>query len=390
MMLEIFNNLFMSIAEQMGSTLEKTAYSVNIKERLDFSCAIFDPHGNLVANAPHMPVHLGSMSESIRTVIQENREQLAPGNVYVLNAPYNGGTHLPDLTVVTPVFDAESSEVRFFVASRGHHADIGGVTPGSMPPDSCRVDEEGVLIDNFKLVDGGRFREAAMRQLLTSGRYPARNPDQNIADLKAQIAANEKGVQEIGKMIEHYSLNVVHAYMKHVQDNAEEHVRRVLDVLKDGRFRYPLDDGAVVAVRIRIDKERRSALIDFSETSPQQPTNFNAPSAVCRAAVLYVFPGLVYPRDARQGARVIALELRGRRARARARPLLRVVDAEAIVVSSCVRSGKQSEKYRRGHLQRIGVETVAPVIVDSGVERLPRSPDRGTLLEVDSRVKFGL
>ena len=292
-MLEIFNNLFMSIAEQMGSTLEKTAYSVNIKERLDFSCAIFDPHGNLVANAPHMPVHLGSMSESIRTVIRENREQLAPGDVYVLNAPYNGGTHLPDITVVTPVFDAEGSEIRFFVASRGHHADIGGVTPGSMPPDSRRVDDEGVLIDNFKLVDGGRFREAAMRQLLTSGRYPARNPDQNIADLKAQIAANEKGVQEIGKMIEHYGLNVVHAYMKHVQDNAEEHVRRVLDVLKDGRFRYPLDDGAVVAVQIRIDKERRSALIDFSETSPQQPTNFNAPSAVCRAAVLYVFRTLV-------------------------------------------------------------------------------------------------
>ena len=293
MMLEIFNNLFMSIAEQMGSTLEKTAYSVNIKERLDFSCAIFDPHGNLVANAPHMPVHLGSMSESIRTVIRENREQLAPGDVYVLNAPYNGGTHLPDITVVTPVFDDEGSEIRFFVASRGHHADIGGVTPGSMPPDSRRVDDEGVLIDNFKLVDGGRFREAAMRQLLTSGRYPARNPDQNIADLKAQIAANEKGVQEIGKMIEHYGLNVVHAYMKHVQDNAEEHVRRVLDVLKDGRFRYPLDDGAVVAVQIRIDKERRSALIDFSETSPQQPTNFNAPSAVCRAAVLYVFRTLV-------------------------------------------------------------------------------------------------
>ena len=292
-MLEIFNNLFMSIAEQMGSTLENTAYSVNIKERLDFSCAVFDPAGNLVANAPHMPVHLGSMSESIRTVIRERAGTMAPGDVYVLNAPYNGGTHLPDITVITPVFDDAGREILFFVASRGHHADIGGITPGSMPPDSHSVEEEGVLIDNFTLVDKGRFREAALIDLLSSGAYPARNVKQNVADLKAQIAANEKGVQELRKMIGHFGLDVVHAYMGHVQDNAEEQVRRVLDVLTDGRFTYPLDDGAQVSVEIRIDKARRSAVIDFSASSPQQDSNFNAPSAVCRAATLYVFRTLV-------------------------------------------------------------------------------------------------
>ncbi len=292
-MLEIFNNLFMSIAEQMGSTLENTAYSVNIKERLDFSCAIFTPDGNLVANAPHMPVHLGSMSESIRTVIREREGRMAPGDVYVLNAPYNGGTHLPDITVITPVFDDGGADILFFVASRGHHADIGGITPGSMPPDSATVAEEGVLIDNFTLVDKGRFREAEILTLLASGPYPARNPTQNLADLKAQIAANEKGVQELRRMIEHFGLDVVHAYMGHVQDNAEEQVRRVLDVLKDGRFSYPLDNGAEVSVEIRIDKKGRSAVVDFTATSPQQPNNFNAPSAVCRAAVLYVFRTLV-------------------------------------------------------------------------------------------------
>ncbi len=300
-MLEVFNNLFMSIAEQMGSTLENTAYSVNIKERLDFSCAIFDPQGNLVANAPHMPVHLGSMSESIRTVIRERHGAMAPGDVYVLNAPYNGGTHLPDITVITPVFEegaADNPRILFFAASRGHHADIGGITPGSMPPDSTSVEQEGVLIDNFLLVERGRFREAETLALLRSGPYPSRNPHQNLSDLKAQIAANEKGVQELRRMVQHFGLDVVHAYMGHVQDNAEEQVRRVLEVLKDGSFTYPLDsDGldedAKVKVTISIDRAARSATIDFSETSPQLKSNFNAPSAVCRAAVLYVFRTLV-------------------------------------------------------------------------------------------------
>jgi 5-oxoprolinase (ATP-hydrolysing) len=292
-MLEIFNNLFMSIAEQMGSTLENTAYSVNIKERLDFSCAIFTPDGNLVANAPHMPVHLGSMSDSIRAILRQRSGTMAPGDVYVLNAPYNGGTHLPDITVVTPVFDQAGAEILFFVASRGHHADVGGITPGSMPPDSRSVEEEGVLIDNVTLVDRGRFLEADITELLGSGPYPSRNVAQNIADLKAQIAANEKGVQELRKMIGHFSLDVVHAYMGHVQDNAEEQVRRVLDVLKDGQFTYPLDSGAEISVAIRIDRQARGAVIDFTGTSAQQPNNFNAPSAVCRAAVLYVFRTLV-------------------------------------------------------------------------------------------------
>jgi 5-oxoprolinase (ATP-hydrolysing) len=297
-MLEVFNNLFMSIAEQMGSTLENTAYSVNIKERLDFSCALFDPRGNLVANAPHMPVHLGSMSESIRTIIRERREAMSPGDVYMLNAPYNGGTHLPDITVITPVFNAAGREILFFVASRGHHADVGGTTPGSMPPDSTTVEEEGVLIDNFLLVEGGAFREAETGALFASGAYPARNVVQNIADLKAQIAANEKGVQELRRMIEHFGLDVVHAYMEHVQDNAEEQVRRVLEVLKDGAFTYALDPRAgapagEVSVEISIDRANRSARIDFSKTSAQLASNFNAPSAVCRAAVLYVFRTLV-------------------------------------------------------------------------------------------------
>ncbi|MDX1709641.1 MAG: hydantoinase B/oxoprolinase family protein [Rhodovibrionaceae bacterium] len=292
-MLEVFNNLFMSIAEQMGSTLENTAYSVNIKERLDFSCAIFDPDGNLVANAPHMPVHLGSMSESIRTVIRENEGEISKGDVFMLNAPYNGGTHLPDITVITPVFDEAGEEILFYVASRGHHADVGGITPGSMPPDSRTVEEEGVVIDNFKLVDRGEFREKAVRELLGSAKYPARNPHQNVADLQAQIAANEKGVQEINKMIDQFSLEVVHAYMGHVQDNAEEQVRRVLDVLSDGSFEYELDFGAKIAVDITIDKDERRATIDFSKSSEQLDNNFNAPSAVARAAVLYVFRTLV-------------------------------------------------------------------------------------------------
>ena len=292
-MLEIFNNLYMSIAEQMGLRLQNTAYSVNIKERLDFSCALFDAAGNLIANAPHMPVHLGSMGESVRTVIRENRSRMRPGNVYALNAPYNGGTHLPDVTVITPVFDRGGAEVLFYVGSRGHHADIGGITPGSMPPDSRTVEEEGVLIDDFLLVEEGRFREEETARLLSSGAYPARNVPQNIADLRAQIAANEKGVQELEKLVEHFGLDVVRAYMDHVQANGEESVRRVIGVLKDGEFEYPLDNGAVIRLRIRIGSGRRSAVIDFSGSSAQLPNNFNAPSAVGMAAVLYVFRTLV-------------------------------------------------------------------------------------------------
>jgi 5-oxoprolinase (ATP-hydrolysing) len=293
-MLEIFNNLFMSIAEQMGSTLENTSHSVNIKERLDFSCAVFDHEGQLIANAPHMPVHLGSMGESVQTVIRQRAGAINPGDVFVLNAPYNGGTHLPDVTVITPVFaEPSSGGILFWVASRGHHADIGGITPGSMPPDSRTVEEEGVLIDDFQLVERGRFRELDVLKLLTSGAYPARNPRQNIADLQAQIAANEKGVQELRRMVAHFGLDVVNAYMGHVQDNAEEQVRRVLGVLKPGAFSYEMDDGAVIKVRIDIDAKARSAVIDFTGTSPQQGSNFNAPSAVTKAAVLYVFRTLV-------------------------------------------------------------------------------------------------
>jgi 5-oxoprolinase (ATP-hydrolysing) len=292
-MLEIFNNLFMSIAEQMGSVLENTSYSVNMKERLDFSCAIFDRQGGLIANAPHMPVHLGSMGESVQTVIREREGTMNPGDVYVLNAPYNGGTHLPDVTVITPVFDDAGADILFYVASRGHHADIGGITPGSMPPSSLTVEEEGVLIDNFVLVDRGHFREAEITEVLSSGKYPARNVYQNVADLKAQIAACERGVQELRRMVEHFSLDVVHAYMQHVQDNAEEQVRRVIGVLEPGSFTYPMDQGAQIKVTISIDRSAREATVDFTGTSPQQASNFNAPSAVCRAAVLYVFRTLV-------------------------------------------------------------------------------------------------
>jgi 5-oxoprolinase (ATP-hydrolysing) len=291
-MLEIFNNLYMSIAEQMGLRLQNTAYSVNIKERLDFSCALFDAAGNLIANAPHMPVHLGSMGESIKTVIRLNAGTMKPGNVYVLNAPYNGGTHLPDVTVITPVFGF-SNEILFYVGSRGHHADIGGITPGSMPPGSKVVEEEGVLIDNFLLVEEGRFREKETIALLGSGRYPVRNVEQNIADLRAQVAANEKGVQELGRMVEHFGLEVVRAYMDHVQANAEESVRRVLGVLKDGNFELLLDNGAFIKVKISIKKDKRTATIDFTGTSAQLPDNFNAPAAVSMAAVLYVFRTLV-------------------------------------------------------------------------------------------------
>jgi len=340
-MLEIFNNLFMSIAEQMGATLENTSHSVNIKERLDFSCAVFDRDGKLIANAPHMPVHLGSMGESVETIIRARGATLQPGDVFVLNAPYNGGTHLPDITVVTPVFAQEaqadsslatptssaprdedlnknphpeeapqkgphpeeratrasrgtsSNDVLFWVASRGHHADIGGTTPGSMPASSRTVEEEGVLIDDVVLVERGRFLETELRALLGSGKYPARNPDQNVADLRAQIAANEKGVHELRRMVAQFGLDVVAAYMRHVQDNAEEQVRRVLDVLKDGKFVYEMDDGAKISVAVTVDHARRTAIVDFTGTSAQLTNNYNAPSAVCKAAVLYVFRTLV-------------------------------------------------------------------------------------------------
>jgi 5-oxoprolinase (ATP-hydrolysing) len=292
-MLEVFNNLFMSIAEQMGRVLENTAYSVNIKERLDFSCAIFGPTGDLIANAPHMPVHLGSMSESVKAVIRNNAGKIRPGDVFVLNAPYAGGTHLPDITVITPVYDDDGREILFYVGSRGHHADVGGTTPGSMPPDSTTVEEEGVLFDNFLLVDQGDFREDALVEHLKSGKYPARNPAQNVADLKAQIASCAKGVEEVRRMIDQFGLDVVHAYMRHVQDNAEEQVRRVLEVLQDGTFTKPIDSGGEINVTIRLDKANRTADIDFTGTSEQRLTNFNAPSAVCRAACLYVFRTLV-------------------------------------------------------------------------------------------------
>ena len=295
-MLEIFNNLFMSIAEQMGLRLQNTAYSVNIKERLDFSCAIFDATGNLIANAPHMPVHLGSMGESIKTVMRENAGKMQPGDVYMLNDPYNGGTHLPDVTVITPVFDTAGKDILFYVGSRGHHADIGGTTPGSMPPDSRSIVEEGVLINNFKLVDGasgGQLRDAEARALLAGAKYPARNPDQNMADFRAQVAANQKGVEELRKMVAHFGLDVVQAYMGHVQDNAEEAVRRVISALRDGSYTLQLDNGAQIQVAVRVDQANRSAEIDFAGTSAQLDNNFNAPSAVCMAAVLYVFRTLV-------------------------------------------------------------------------------------------------
>ena len=292
-MLELFNNVFMNIAEQMGLRLQNTAYSVNIKERLDFSCALFDAEGSLIANAPHMPVHLGSMSESIHSVIARN-PGMSGGDVYVLNDPYHGGTHLPDVTVVTPVYPEEGdARPSFFVASRGHHADIGGTTPGSMPPFSTGIAEEGVLIDNFKLIEHGGLREEALSGLLGAGPHPSRNPAQNLADLRAQIAANEKGALELRSTVAHYGRDTVAAYMRHVQDNAEESVRRVITALKDGEFMLPLDNGARIRVSVRVDAQRRSAEIDFGGTSAQLENNFNAPSAITTAAVLYVFRTLV-------------------------------------------------------------------------------------------------
>jgi 5-oxoprolinase (ATP-hydrolysing) len=292
-LLELFNNLFMAIAEETGTVLQNTAQSVNIKERLDFSCALFDAEGNLIANAPHIPVHLGAMGESVRTVLASRRGRLRPGDVVALNNPYNGGTHLPDITVITPVFDEAGEELLFFVGSRGHHADVGGITPGSMPPLSRTLEEEGVLIDDFLLVEGGRFREAEFRALLTGAAYPARNPDMNVADIRAQVAANAKGVHELRRMVRAFGLDTVRRYMRHVQDNAEENVRRVINRLGDGSFDYRMDDGSLLSVAVRVDHRARSAVIDFTGTGPQRDDNFNAPPAVTRAAVLYCFRCLV-------------------------------------------------------------------------------------------------
>ena len=292
-MLEVFNNLFMNIAEQMGATLANTAYSVNIKERYDFSCALFNASGALVANAPHVPVHLGSMSEAIRTVIKLNQNNIFAGDVFVLNAPFNGGTHLPDVTVITPVFDKLKKEILFFVASRGHHADIGGKTPGSAPPDSKHIDEEGVLIDNFKLFEKGVFRENEMKTILASGKYPCRNIEHNMADLAAQVAANETGIREINSMINQFGIQTVHAYMDHVQDNAEECIRNAITNLKEGKYEYELDNKEFIKVDIKIDKAKREATIDFTGTAEKNPFNYNAPIAVCHAVILYVFRTLV-------------------------------------------------------------------------------------------------
>ena len=292
-LLELFNNLFMNVAEQTGAVLQNTSMSVNIKERLDFSCAIFDADGGLVANAPHVPVHLGAMGESVRTVLEHRRSSLRPGDVVALNNPFNGGTHLPDITVITPVFDDAGRDILFFVGSRGHHADVGGITPGSTPPMSRTLEEEGVVIDDFLLVDGGHFRETEFRALLSGARYPARSPDVNVADIKAQVAANEKGVQELQRVVSQFSWPVVRAYMRHVMDNAEESVRRVIDRIGAGRFDYKMDNGRNLCVAISVDKQTRSAIVDFTGTGPQHEGNFNSPPAVTRAAVLYVFRCLV-------------------------------------------------------------------------------------------------
>jgi len=292
-MLEVFSQHFMHIAEQMGVVLESTAHSVNIKERLDFSCALFDQQGQLIANAPHMPVHLGSMDDSVQTVLRTNRERLIAGDVFVSNAPYNGGTHLPDITVITPVLDAKQRSIIFLLASRAHHADVGGISPGSMPPDSVHIGEEGILLDNIPLVVDGQFREQHLRHTFSAGDYPARQPSQNIADLKAQIAANQRGSQLLFEMVARYGLNTVKAYMSHVQDNAEESVRAAIERLHDGKFEYEMDPGHWIRVKITLDGNSRSAIIDFTGTSPVSRDNFNAPASISRAAVLYVFRTLV-------------------------------------------------------------------------------------------------
>ena len=290
-MLEVFNNLFMHVAEEMGIVLEHTAHSVNIKERLDFSCAVFAADGALIANAPHIPVHLGSMGDSVQSILRKHRP--APGDSYLLNSPYAGGTHLPDMTVVTPVFDASGKRLRYVVASRAHHADVGGRTPGSIPPDSRNIDEEGVLVDGVRIVAAGEFLEAGVRALLARGRYPARNPDQNVADLKAQLAANARGVLELERLTQRFGARTVARYMRYVQQNAAECVRAAIDRLHDGTFRVDLDGGEHIDVRVTIDRAAREAVIDFAGTSAQSAGNFNAPSAIVRAAVLYVFRTLV-------------------------------------------------------------------------------------------------
>ena len=291
--LELFNNLFVAAAEHMGVVLRNTSTSINIKERLDFSCALFDAEGNLVANAPHVPVHLGAMGESVRVVLSSRRGSLKPGDSVALNDPFHGGTHLPDVTVVTPVFDETGTAIRFFVANRSHHADIGGVTPGSMPPDSRTLEEEGVLLDDFLLVAAGEFREAAFREILTTAKWPARSPATNIADSKAQVAANATGIRELSHLIARYGWPQVAAYMRHVRNNAEESIRRVIDRIGDGQFDYEMDDGARLKVAVRVDRSRRSATVDFTGTGPQSAGNFNAPPAVTRAVVLYAFRCLV-------------------------------------------------------------------------------------------------
>ena len=296
--LEIFKNLYQFIAEQMGIVLQNTAASVNIKERLDFSCAIFDASGSLVANAPHIPVHLGSMSASVTSLIEDVADKIKPGDVYLSNNPYNGGTHLPDVTAITPVFVGDRSPTTpikptFYVASRGHQADLGGITPGSMPPHSTNIAEEGILFDNFLLVEAGNFKETAVREILSNHTYPARNIEQNLADFKAQIAANNRGVNQLLKMVEQYGLETVQTYMQFVQDNAESAVKGAIALLTNGEFTYPMDNGAKIQVKVTVDRDNNCATIDFTGTSPQLESNFNAPSAVTQAAVLYVFRTLV-------------------------------------------------------------------------------------------------
>ncbi|MFZ0257018.1 MAG: hydantoinase B/oxoprolinase family protein, partial [Gammaproteobacteria bacterium] len=295
-LLELFNKRFMSIADEMGYALQNTAYSVNIKERLDFSCGVFDKHGDLIANAQHIPVHLGSMGEAVKGLIASVEGTPKAGDVYLLNSPFHGGTHLPDITVITPVFKRPTEDLLFYVASRAHHSDIGGTTPSSMPAHSRTLDEEGVWTSGMKLVEGGRLQEQAVLEWLQRGPYPARNPGQNVADLRAQIAANEKGVQGLYRLVEQYSLATVTAYMQHVKDNAEQAVRNILAVLKDGRFTYALDDGHEIRVNVSVDRAQQRARIDFTGTSMQHAGNFNAPRPVCVAAVLYVFRTLI-PQD---------------------------------------------------------------------------------------------
>ncbi|RZM03802.1 MAG: hydantoinase B/oxoprolinase family protein, partial [Sphingomonas sp.] len=296
--LAIFAGLFMSIAEEMGAALQRSAASVNIRERLDFSCALFDAYGNLVANAPHIPVHLGSMGESIRTIIDArgggaDGRGIRRGDAYALNAPYRGGTHLPDITVIMPVFADDGDAPAFFVAARGHHADIGGITPGSMPPESLSVEEEGVLLDDVLVVDEGRFLEAELRAVFAGGPYPARNIDQNIADLAAQLAACTRGATGLTRLADEYGTDVVAAYMEYVQANADAAVRRLIATLDDGAFAYEMDDGAVIHVAVRVDRDAATMEVDFAGTSDQRPTNFNAPVSIVRAAVLYVVRALI-------------------------------------------------------------------------------------------------